>query len=215
MNRQIEREAKEGDDDQVNQSDGDGGCGDRWIEGTEIEHGEADCGVEGLRGPLEGCARDGGVGEDLGRPLRAEHGCDLRLEHAELGQDVVVVGRVVARGLVNDLACAQGVEGEIPLLDRLLQEGCGVGVHDDGGPGFPVVYCAPDVQGVVVKCGRRNSDEAEMRLGVGGDDALRYFCDHWANERGGLGFEIDNVDDEGVEVHFYMEQDAPVKGEYP
>lgn len=44
-----------------------------------------------------------------------------------------------------------------------------------------------------------------MRLAIGGDDAFGCFCDHGADERGGIGLEVDDVDDEGVEIRFHVE----------
>lgn len=120
VDRQIKGEAKERDDDEVNETDRHSGRSDGGVEGAEIKHREADGGVEGLRGKLERCTRDGGVGENFGRPLLAEHGCYLGLKHGELGEDVVVVRRLVASGLVYNLARAQGIEGGITLLHSLL-----------------------------------------------------------------------------------------------
>ena len=39
----VKGEGKEGDDDQINQADGDGGKGDWRMERAEIEFREADC----------------------------------------------------------------------------------------------------------------------------------------------------------------------------
>lgn len=214
MNGEVECETEEGDDDEVDKPDCDGGSSDGGVEGPEIERGEADCGIEGLRDALEGGARDAVVGEDLGGPLPAEHRNDFRLELVQLGEYVVGVGRLIARGLVYNLARAEGIEGGITELDGLAQERGGVGVDDDGGPGFPVVDGAPDGQGVVVEGGGGNGDEAEMRLAVRGYDGFRCLRDHGPDERRGLGLEVDYVDDEGIEVVFHIEQDAPVQGEY-
>lgn len=213
MNGEVKGETEEGNDDEVDQSDRHcGGC-DRRVEGPEVEHGEADGGVEGLGDALEGCARDTAVGEDLGGPLAAEQGGDFRLEHVQVGEDVVGVGSFVAGGLVYDLARAQGIEGGIAELDGLAEEGRGVGVDDDGGPRFPVVHGAPDGQGVVVEGRWGNGNEAEMRLAVRGNDGLGCLRDHGPDQRRGLSLEVDDVDDEGVEVIPHVEEDAPVQGE--
>jgi len=67
--RQVDGEeegkTEEGDDDKVDEADGDGGCCRVWEEGTKIVAGKANCWAQGLRSGCEGCSRDTVVGENL------------------------------------------------------------------------------------------------------------------------------------------------------
>ena len=97
---------------------------------------------------------NGGVGEDLGGPDLAEGGYDGILESGKGGEDIVVVGVLVAGFDPNDLAGSQGVVTGISCFDGGAEEGGGVRINDDCSPGFEVVDGLTDEERVVVEGGR-------------------------------------------------------------
>ena len=112
---------------------------------------EAYCWAQGLGCGLQVGEGNGGVGEDLRGPNFAEGGEDGSLESGKGGKDIVVVGVLVAGFDPDDLAGSQGVVAGISCLDGGAEEGGGVGVDDDCGPGFEVVDGLADEERVVVE----------------------------------------------------------------
>ena len=108
---------------------------------------------------MQVCDGDGGVLEDHARPHFAEHGGYLCIEGAELREDVVVVGVLVARFDPDLLAGAAGIIARIALLDCLLEEGCSIGIDDYRGPRFLVIHSLADLNWVVIEESGIHSDE--------------------------------------------------------
>lgn len=102
----VEGEREEGQDDQVYESDGDGGRGDSRTERAEIELREANGWTESLRDLLKVFSRDAGVLHDRSCPHLTEFGCDLGLEGTEFRQYVAAVGILISCLDVYDLTCA-------------------------------------------------------------------------------------------------------------
>ena len=213
VDRQEETEAEERDDDQIDQADGHGRRRRVRRERPQREGREADARRQRLRCALEVFARDARVGHDLRRPLCAELGGDLGFEQLHLRVDVLVVAVLVARLDVDQLDGAGRVVGGVARFDGLAEEGGGVGVDDDGREGFFLVDGLAHGQVVVVVGRGRDGDEAEVRHLVLFDDGFRHLRYHRPHERVGLGFEVDDEDDDRVEVFAHVEEDSPVKGQ--
>ena len=117
---QEEGETEEGDDDEVDETDCDCWGGD-GREGTETEHGEADCGVECLRRRLQICGWDAGVLEDDACPQPTEGGDNFCLEAREGRIYVIKKGNLVSSLHPYSLTSSQGVVAGITLLYSLLK----------------------------------------------------------------------------------------------
>lgn len=100
--------------------------------------------------------------EDGARPCLAELGGYLGLESAEGGEDVVIVGILVASFDPDLLTGTHGVVAGVSLLDGLLEESGRVGVYHYCGPGFPVEDRLADLEWVVVEVGWIHGYEAEV-----------------------------------------------------
>ena len=124
--REEEGEGEEGNDYEIDETDRDGGGDDGWVERAERELREAYCWVQGLWCRLQVGERNRGIGEDLRCPGFAEGGEDGSLESGEGGEDIVVVGVLVAGFDPDNLAGSQGVVAGISCLDGGAKESGGV-----------------------------------------------------------------------------------------
>ena len=163
---QEEGEAEEGDDDEVDEPDGDGRRRGRRAEGPQTELGEADGRAQGLRGRLEVGDWDAGVAEDHARPHLAEFGGDFGLEAREGRKDVVVNGVLIPCCHPHCLTGPQGVVTGIALLYRLLEERRSVRVDDDCRPCLEVIHSLPNLQWIIVEEGRIHCHETQMVPGL-------------------------------------------------
>ena len=181
-----EGEGEEGEDDQVDEADADGGHGLRRAKRPQIELREADGRAEGLRRPVQVGARDATVAEHLGGPHLAEPGRDVVLEGVQLRRDVRRDGVLVAGFDVDDLAGPERVVGGVARLHGLLEEGGGVGVDHDCGPGVLLEHGSADGHGVVVEGRGRKGAVSEVRRRIS-HDGLGRLRDHRPNQRSHAG----------------------------
>ena len=210
MDGEEEGEREEGEDDKIDEADGDGGNGLRRAKRPQIELREADGRAEGLRCPLQVAAQDAAVAEHLGRPHLAELGRDLRLEGGQLRRDVRRDGVLVAGFDVDDLAGSERVVRGVARLHGLLEERGGVGVDHDCGPGLVVEHGSADRHRVVVEGRGWKGAVSEVRRRIS-HYSLRCLRDHRPYQRSHasiwclLAIEIHHVDNQRGQVGLDVE----------
>ena len=89
----------------------------------------------------------------MGDPGFAKGGEDGGFEGGEEGEDVVVVGVLVAGFDPDDLAGSQGVVAGISCFYGGAEKCSGVGINDYCGPGFEVVDSLANEKRIVIKVG--------------------------------------------------------------
>ena len=150
VDREVEGEGEEGDDDEVDKADGDGGGRGRREERAEVEDREADSGGYGLRDSRERRAGVGCVCHEPAGPHLTEGGLDGCGNLVKEGYYVGVNCGFVAGFDVDELTGSEGVVGVVSSQDGGLEKGGRVGVDDYGAPGVFVEDSLADCYGIIV-----------------------------------------------------------------
>jgi len=148
-----EGEAEEGENNEVDQTDTDGWCGDRWTERTEVVHGEFDPGGYRLRCGGEVKIGWGGAAEKVCQPFPAEGRDYVLLEDGETRIDVRCGSRLVACRIVNDLTCASRVVGLVPISYSIGNGSCRIRIDNHSSPGVKFVHASSYVERVIIEVG--------------------------------------------------------------
>ncbi len=119
----------------------------------------------------------------------------------------------------HDLCGAEGVVGEVSILDGLSQESCGVVVHNDCTPVSFFMNCKADGNRVVVEFRRRQELVAE-RILLCGELMPDNLLHKWTNNRldivvwWGARIEVNDRDGGMSEVFSHAKENSPVYGQY-
>lgn len=220
MNREEKRKGEEGDDDQIDKTNGHTWRRGRGRERSQIDRQEGDGGIHGSRSGRQHVRGDGCIARDSPGPHGTELGHELLLQLVELGQDVLVDGVLVPCREEDGLDGARRVVGGVAGGERRLEQGRGVVVDDNGGPEMEVVDGLANLHGIVAILRSRYHLVAQGWLCRVVDQTLNQLRQRRAHEGVDVvvwcrpAVKVDNGYFQVFHVLFRLEEDGPVQGQY-